>query len=126
MGAKDGRERRKQPRVPIQGGEVEGRIHSVNSAPVIDISETGALLEVSSALRPGTVYVLRLSFGPDRQLNIRCRVIRTFVHSFQPKAGGESNVTYRAAVEFMDMMESDRAVLRAHIDSIQNIDMEFE
>ena len=105
---------------------MEGRIHSVNSAPVVDISETGALLEVTSALRPGTIYVLRLSFGADRQLTIRSRVIRTFVHSFQPKTGGESMVNYRAAVEFVDLPDADRALLRAHIDSIQNLDMEFE
>jgi PilZ domain len=121
-----GRERRKRPRVPVQKGEVSGRIHTVSAAPIVDISETGALIEVSASLRPGTVYVMRLSFGPELQLSIRSRVIRTFVHSFQSNEKGESVVAYRAAVEFIEMSEEDLQMLRSHIDAIQNMDMEFD
>jgi PilZ domain len=126
MSKSDGRERRKHPRVPLQKGEISVRIHTIAAAPVIDISDHGALLEVGTVLRPGTPYVLRLSFGGDRQLNVKCRVVRTFVHSSQPQGGGESMLTYRAAVEFIDMSDEDRELVRVHIDSIQNIDMEFE
>jgi hypothetical protein len=128
MSSKDGAgsERRKRARVTLQKGEVLGRIHTVSSAPVLDISEHGALIEVAAALRPGTLYVLRLTFGPDRDLSVRSKVVRTFVHSFQAGNGGEQVVTYRAALEFVDMSDEDRELVRTHIDSIQNIDMEFE
>jgi hypothetical protein len=121
-----GRERRKHPRVALKKGEVSVRIHTINAAPVLDISEHGALLEVEAVLRPGTPYVLRLTFGADRHLSIRSRIVRTFVHSSQAKAGGESALTYRAAVEFIGMSDEDRELVRVHIDSIQNVDMEFE
>jgi hypothetical protein len=121
-----GRERRKRPRVPVQKGEVSGRIHTVNAAPIVDISENGALLDVGASLRPGTIYVVRLSFGTDLHLSLRTRVVRTYVHSFQSNDKGESVVAYRAAVEFVDMSDADREMLRSHIDAIQNIDMEFE
>lgn len=125
--AKDGggKERRKRPRIPVKG-EVAGRIHTIAQAPVVDISETGALLEVGAVLRPGTLYVLRLSFGPELHLTLRSRIVRTYVHSFQ-STGGESVVTYRAAVEFIELSDSDRQLLRTHIDNIQgNVELEFE
>jgi hypothetical protein len=121
-----GRERRKRPRVPLQKGDISGRIHTITAAPIVDISETGALLDVGASLRPGTVYVMRLSFGADLHLSLRTRVVRTYVHTFQSNEKGESVVAYRCAVEFVDVSDTDREMLRAHIDSIQNIDMEFE
>jgi PilZ domain len=122
----DGRERRKRPRVPLQKGEVSGRIHTFSGAPLVDISENGALIEIAASLRPGTVYVMRLSFGAELHLNLRTRVVRTYVHAFQSNEKGESVVSYRAALEFVEMSDAERDVLRAHIDSIQNVDMEFE
>jgi hypothetical protein len=121
-----GRERRKRPRVPVQKGEVSGRIHTINSAPIVDISENGALIEIPASLRPGTVYVMRLSFGPELHLSLRTRVVRTYVHAFQSNEKGESVVSYRAALEFVEMSDPERQLLRTHIDAIQNVDMEFE
>ena len=121
-----GRERRRRPRVPLQKGEVSGRIHTINAAPIVDISENGALLDVGSSLRPGTLYVLRLTFASDLHLNLRTRVVRTYVHSFQANEQGESVVAYRCAVEFIALSDADREMLRSHLDAIQNIDMEFE
>ena len=56
--ADKGAERRRRPRVAVHG-EVMGRIHTVASAPFVDLSESGALLEVACALRPGAFYTLR-------------------------------------------------------------------
>ena len=121
----DVKERRRSPRVAVNG-EVLGRIHTVSAAPVLDISENGALLEVSSAVRPGSIYLLRLALSHERQLNLKSRVVRTYVHSFQPKEGGESVVTYRAAVEFLDVSEQERAFLREHIGDLRgHLDVEF-
>jgi hypothetical protein len=120
------KERRKRPRVAVKG-EVLGRIHTLSSAPVLDISEDGALLEVSTVLRPGSLYTLRLALGPERLLSLKTRVVRTYVHAFHPKRGGESVVTYRAALEFLEVSEQDRAVLRQHLEDVQGaLDLEFE
>ena len=76
----DGAERRKYPRVPLKG-EVKGKIHTVSAAPVIDLSVEGASLEVPCALEPKTTYTLRLAVGPTEQLEVKGKVIRSWVHS---------------------------------------------
>ncbi|HWX23621.1 MAG TPA: PilZ domain-containing protein [Vicinamibacteria bacterium] len=120
-----GRERRKRARVAVDG-DVLGRISSVSAAPVLNISETGALLEVASVLRPGSIYMLRLPLAPGRQLNLKSRVVRSYVHGFQQKEGGESVVQYRAAVEFLDHTEEDLRELREHIGQLKGyLDVEF-
>jgi hypothetical protein len=125
MAETDGRERRKRVRVEVEG-DVLGRINSVSAAPVLNLSETGALLEVASVLRPGAIYMLRLPLAPGRQLNLKSRVVRSYVHGFQPKQGGESVVQYRAAVEFLDHTDEDRTALREHIGQLKGyLDVEF-
>jgi hypothetical protein len=123
--AASGRERRRKLRVAVNG-DVEGRINSASAAPVLNLSETGALLEVASVLRPGSLYMLRLPLGHGRQLNLKSRVVRSYVHGFQPKSGGESLVQYRAAVEFVDHSESDKKSLREEIGQLKGyLDVEF-
>ena len=56
MAESEGRERRKKIRVAVNG-DVHGRINSASAAPVLNLSESGALLEVSSVLRPGSKEV---------------------------------------------------------------------
>lgn len=96
-------------------GQVQGRIHTVASAPVLDLSEAGALLEVSCVLRPGSIHVLRLSLGPNRQLTISSRVVRSYAHHLEPRGEGEAVVQYRAAVEFVDIPEQHRQAILKHV-----------
>jgi hypothetical protein len=112
--ASDGRNRRKFPRVPVRG-EVSGRIHTVASAPVLDLSEGGALLEVPCALRPRSLYSLRLSLGEGRVLRLQSSVVRSYVHSFEAVGEGENRVQYRAAIQFLNLSDADRELLRVRL-----------
>jgi len=109
----DGRERRQRPRV-IVNGEVLSRIHTAAAAPIVNISESGALVEVPVSLRPGTVYVLKVVLG-GRDLTLRSRVVRSQVQGVKAGAGGESVITYRVAVEFVGLGETERAALRQNL-----------
>lgn len=109
-----GAERRRRPRVPVHG-EVIGRIHTMAAAPFIDFSETGALLAITCSLNPGAFYSLRFQFADGAELTLRTRVVRSYVHGFTQKPGGESVVQYRAAVEFVQVSEAEREILRRHI-----------
>ena len=125
MSELDGRERRRKTRVAVNG-DVQGRINSASAAPVLNLSENGALLEVGSVLRPGALYMLRLPLGKGRQLNLKSRVVRSYVHAFQHKQEGESLVQYRAAVEFVDHSEADRTILREELGQLKGyLDVEF-
>ena len=105
--------RQRAARVRVEG-EVAGRIHTAQLAPVIDLSESGALIEVPVTLRPGTVYVLRLPLGIE--VALRCRVVRSFVHGVKRIANGETSITYRSALEFVDLGDKERLLIRQQLD----------
>lgn len=117
-----GAERRQYPRVALKG-EVHGKIHTVSAVPVINLSVSGALLEVDCTLNPQTIYSLRLVFNPAEQLECKCRVVRSYVHGFGRNERGEKVITYRVAVEFVSMAERDRvkAMLQKYIDRLEKV-----
>src|SRR5512141_2614620 len=111
-----GAERRRHPRVPVHG-EVMGSIHTVASAPFIDLSETGALLEVTCALKPGSFYRLKFSIPGSGELVLKTRVVRSFVEGFKSGPKGETVLLYRTAIEFVELLEGELAALRRHLGS---------
>ena len=110
------RDRRVRARVAVHG-DVLGKVHATSPAPVVNLSETGALVEVDCVLRPGTVQMLRLPLPGARELILRCRVVRSFIHGFDRAAGEESLVRYRSALEFVGLTEEERAALRAQLEA---------
>jgi PilZ domain-containing protein len=109
-----GAERRRHPRVPVHG-EVMGSIHTVASAPFVDLSETGALLEVTCALKPGSFYRLKFNVPGTGELMIKTRVVRSSVMGFKTGPKGETVLVYRTALEFVELLEGDRKALRRHL-----------
>src|SRR6185295_4977688 len=115
MAGFSGKDRRVRDRVAING-EVLGRIHTTASAPIIDLSETGALIEVHCVLRPGAIHTLRLPLPDEGELTLRCRVVRSFIHGFERHEGAdEAQVRYRAALSFVELSEEERAAVRRHM-----------
>ena len=111
------KERRGRSRIAT-GGDVLGKIPETGPAPVVNLSETGALVEVGGVLRPGTVQMLHLPVEGAGELTLRCRVVRSFIHGVDPAPGEEKDekaVRYRAALEFMGLTDDERAALRTHL-----------
>jgi hypothetical protein len=111
---KSGAERRRHPRVPVHG-EVMGSIHTVASAPFVDLSLTGALLEAACALRPGSFYRLRFTMPNEGELVLKTRVVRSAIHEFRPGPKGDNELIYRTAVEFIEVADADRKALERHL-----------
>ena len=111
-----GAERRRHPRVPVHG-EVMGSIHTVASAPFVDLSLNGALLEANCALKPNSFYRRRFVLPVGRELVLKTRVVRSAIHEFRPGPKGEKELVYRTAVEFIDVPDADREALEAHLGS---------
>ena len=116
----DGRERRKYPRVPLKG-EVKGKIHTVAAAPVVDLSVEGALLEVPCVLKPKTLYTLKLTVGPTEQLEVKGKVIRSYVHGFERNERGETIIKYRAAVQFEAVGDAEKETLHKTVERLSQI-----
>ena len=98
-------------------GEVMGSIHTVASAPFVDLSLNGALLEANCALKPNSFYRLRFVLPVGRELVLKTRVVRSAIHEFRPGPKGEKELVYRTAVEFIDVPDADREALEAHLGS---------
>ena len=94
-----------------------GSIHTVASAPFVDLSITGALLEANCALKPGSFYRLRFTIPEAGEIVLKTRVVRSAIHQFRPGPKGEKELVYRTAVEFIDVPEPDRAALERHLGS---------
>jgi PilZ domain len=113
------RDRRVRARVAVHG-DVLGKIHATSPAPIVNLSETGALVEVDCVLRPGTVQMLRLPLPGAGDLTLRCRVVRSFIHGFDRAPGEDSLVRYRAALEFVGLTDEERTALRAQVERAAN------
>ena len=113
------RDRRVRARVAVHG-DVLGKIHATSPAPIVNLSETGALVEVDCVLRPGTVQMLRLPLPGAGDLVLRCRVVRSFIHGFDRAAGEDSLVRYRAALEFVGLTDEERTALRTQVERAAN------
>jgi hypothetical protein len=92
-------------------GEVRGKIHTEASAPVINLSLTGALLEVPCTLQVGAFYTLRLALHADRFVDVKGKVVRSFVHGFDKNEKGEMVIKYRAAIQFQSVGDAQKEAL---------------
>ncbi len=110
-------ERRKYPRVSFQGG-FPAKVFSKGISP-IDISATGMLLESPRPLAAKAVKTLRIELGPKRQLLIKGRVVRNYVHSFEKADSEMTVVKYRVAIEFIFPEESEQKELQSFIDRLE-------
>ena len=119
MSGWEGKDRRRHPRVGVDG-EVSGRIQTATGAPVVDISVSGVLLELPCALQASTLYKLRLSSQPA-PLELSGRVVRSYVHGFKKGDAGETQITYRAAIQFEDVTDEQKNALDALIANGQDL-----
>src|SRR5258706_2003331 len=111
-----GRDRRRWPRAPLRG-QVVGQIYTEHAAPIVDLSEGGALLEVPCALRPRSVYSVRLALGPGTVLMLKASVVRSYVHRVESAGEGETQIRYQVALQWVDLRASDQALLRQRLAS---------
>jgi hypothetical protein len=110
----NGVNRRRHPRVALEG-KVRGKIHTVASAPVVNLSLTGALLEVPCTLQVGTGYTMHLAIGAAGVVDVKGKVVRSYVHGFEKNEKGETVIKYRAAVQFQIVPEEHQTKLQRFI-----------
>lgn len=111
----EGDERRDHPRVPIDG-QLQGEIEASVVAPLMDLSLSGALIEVPSALPKNARYALKVPMSETDFVEIHAEVVRSYVHGFDSISAGKPAVKYRAAIKFVDLTDAQQKSLKQLID----------
>lgn len=116
-----GDERRDHPRVSIDGN-LQGEIEAAVEAPLMDLSLSGALIEVPSALPANARYALKvpMSESESESVVLHAEVVRSYVHGFDTVTAGKAAVKYRAALKFVDVTEDQQQALKQLIDRGQD------
>ena len=121
----EGDERRSEPRVAIDGS-LQGEIEAAVAAPLMDLSVSGALIEVPSALPANARYTLKLPLSATESLEVHAEVVRSYVHGFDTVSAGKPAVKYRAALKFVDLTEAQIGHLKQLMDRGQGDPIQAE
>jgi hypothetical protein len=103
------RDRRRAARV--QPGPLRVRLHRTCEGILVDISETGALVQVPSALAADKPVTLSLE-SPDMLLRLPGRVVRSIPHQLELAAATLARKEYKVAVEFSELPSDQVEALR--------------
>jgi hypothetical protein len=82
----------------------------------MDLSLSGALIEVPSALPANARYALKLPMSENDSVEIQAQVVRSYVHGFETIRAGKPAVKYRAAIKFVDLTDAQQKSLKQLID----------
>ena len=82
----------------------------------MDLSLSGALIEVPSALPANARYLLKLAMSETESVEIDAEVVRSYVHGFDSISAGKPSVRYRAAIKFLDLTDAQRQSLKQLMD----------
>ena len=115
---KEGSDRRRQPRFIVgKRARARGRVTSLYEASLLNISTSGALIEHSEVVSPGTVSFLELDLR-GRKVSLKCRVAWSVVHRVEVYGGGERAAVYHTGLEFLKPSDETRRVISEYIRSV--------
>lgn len=108
------RDRRRSQRV--SPGPLRVRLHRTCEGILVDISETGALVQVPSSMPPDRRVRLNLE-SHHGLLRLPGRVVRSIPQQVQLAAATLARTEFKVAVEFSDLPEDQVSALRRLIKS---------
>ena len=95
----------------MQPGPLRVRLHRTCEGILVDISETGALVQVPSSLAPDKPVTLSLE-SSDTLLRLPGRVVRSIPHQLELAAATLARKEYKVAVEFSELPSEQVEALR--------------
>jgi DNA-binding response OmpR family regulator len=108
-------ERRRAPRIPLrERSPAQLQLRDVN---LIDLSQSGALVEHVEPIRPGEIYRLSLT-AEGQRVQILARAMRVYASHRVTLAGGERQVVYRTGMEFVGVKKDVADIIDKHIESL--------
>ncbi len=101
-------------------------VETVLSTAIVDLSLSGALLEVPSTLSPDNRYVLRVPLTGGGAIELDGEVVRSYVHGFDKISAGLPSVKYRAAIKFVDLSAEQLEALQKMVSDSAGFDRNAE
>ena len=95
----------------VRPGPLRVRLHRTCEGILVDISETGALVQVPSSMTPDKKIILNLE-ARDALLQLPGRVVRSLPYQVQLAQATLARREYHVAVEFTDLPDDQVAALR--------------
>jgi DNA-binding response OmpR family regulator len=108
-------ERRRTPRARLRT-RTPAQLQ-LRDVDLIDLSESGALVEHIDPIRPGEIYHLVLTAG-DQNVQVLARAMRVFASHRITVAGGERQVVYRTGMEFVGLKKEAANLLATYVESL--------
>jgi hypothetical protein len=84
---------------------------------LIDLSESGALVEHIDPIRPGEIYRLALTLD-GQNVQVLARAMRVFASHRLTVTGGERQVVYRTGMEFVGLKKEAASRIASHVESL--------
>jgi len=114
-------DRRQHPRHPAPD-PVYGRVRSIVPARIVDISQGGLQLELSTSLRPGTTCEVTVPTASGT-VQLRAAVRRCRARSVTGEDG--LRLLYYAGLQFDNPTEEERQALESGLDSSRSTTLEL-
>jgi len=108
-------ERRRTPRVRFRTRTPA--LLQLRDVNLIDISQSGTLVEHFEPLRPGEIYRLAATFD-GQNVEVLVRAMRVFASHRITVAGGERQVVYRTGMEFVGLKKEAANLIARHVQSL--------
>jgi len=108
-------ERRRAPRARLRTRTpAQLQLRDVN---LIDLSQSGALVEHIEPIRPGEIYRLALTLD-GHSVQVLARAMRAFASHRVTVAGGERHVVYRTGMEFVGLKKEAASLIARHVETL--------
>ncbi|MCP2519722.1 PilZ domain-containing protein [Candidatus Aminicenantes bacterium AC-335-B20] len=101
-------ERRKYPRVELKK-RVPGKIKTGIEGTIVDISQSGVLVEITTPIKIGSECNLEIDLNGKRFI-AQGKVERVFVHSLK-----EDAIIYRAGIKFENITNNQLKLLNEYL-----------
>lgn len=95
----------------VRPGPLRVRLHRTCEGILVDISESGALVQVPWSLSPDRQVTFNLEIG-ETPLQLRGRVVRSSPHRLQMAEATLTRTEYQVAVEFSELLPDQVAALQ--------------
>jgi hypothetical protein len=100
----------------VHPGPLRVLLHRHCEGTLVDISESGALMKLPTALPPDKSVTLHIDWG-EAMVPVRARVVRSVPQPLHLEGATLARSEHHIAVEFGDLSEEASATLRRIIES---------